>query len=325
MSEVGKNDQGTDSAVIRCCTERFGYPYLSVDTIDVILDTLGGSLDAAFKTMLAISRFAECIRVFVPRRAKSAGTLIAIGANELSLSAFGELGPLDTQINDPRNPTLRVSALDCYQSLEYVRAFGLDTLSMTFKALSEVTERLIPPTELVNTSANFAIPTIGPILTQVSALEFGAWGRTLRIAEMYAQTLLSRVGYDKGESEGIANQLVYGYPHHPFPIDINEARRIGLTPLSMDAYQYEAAIDIVRQCDQAGIAVVGFVGDTAEAHVLAVPVPSDRSAEQTAGGTAKVGRRRNTENVKRDSETHAIASIDEGEPGASSSVRNRDR
>jgi hypothetical protein len=337
MSEVGKNEQGTDGAVIHCCRARFGYPaeHSPVLAINVILDTIGGAVDAAFKTVLALSRFAERVRVFVPRRAKSAGTLIAIGANDLYLSPFGELGPLDTQINDPRNPAFRVSALDCYQSLDYVRAFGLDTLNMTFKALTQVTERLIPLTELVNTAANFTTPSIGPILTQVSALEFGTWGRTLRIAEMYAQTLLSRVGYDKGESEGIANQLVYGYPHHPFPIDIDEARRIGLTPLSMSEYEYEAAIDIVRQCDQTGVAVVGFVGDTYGARVLATPAPSDRPAEQTAGGTAKVGRRRNTENVKRDSETHAIASVDEGErvfpsydegePGASSSVRNRNR
>jgi hypothetical protein len=311
---LGENGESTDSAIIRCCTARFGYPGdpPSIESIHVILDTLGGSLDIAFKTVLALSRFAKRIEVFVPRRAKSAGTLIAIGANELYLSPFGELGPLDTQVRDPRNPAIRVSALDCYQSLDHVRAFGLDTLRVTFRALADETEILIPLTELVNTSANFTIASTGPILTQVNVFEYGTWARALRIGEMYAQTLLSRVGYDRNASAEIANRLVYGYPHHPFPIDINEAKQIGLKPLSMAQESYSTAIEIVGRCDL-GVTVVGFVDDITEARLLVAPAPSGRSAEQTADGTVKVRRRRQAENAKRDSETHAIASIDEGE------------
>lgn len=141
--EVG--GQSTESAIIRCCLGRFGYPGTPFPgTIDLVLDTLGGSLDTAFKTVLFLSRFTERLRVFVPRRAKSSGTLIAIGANELYLSPFGELGPLDTQIRDPRNPASKVSALDCYQSVDYVRTFGLNTLSQAFKALATETRVLIP-------------------------------------------------------------------------------------------------------------------------------------------------------------------------------------
>jgi Serine dehydrogenase proteinase len=262
VSEAGRDDQSTEGAVARCCAARFGYPGDPFEgTIDLILDTFGGSLDSAFKTMLFVSRFAKRLRVFVPRHAKSAGTLIAIGANELYMSPFAELGPLDTQIRDPRNPTDRVSALDCYQSVDYVRAFGLSTLSKTFRALAAETRTLIPLPQLVNTSADFSIGSIAPILTQVNALDFGGWGRTLRIGEMYAQTLLSRVDYGEEESRDIAHQLVYGYTHHPFPIDMNEARRIGLKPFAMTEEQYQSALDIVTACAEPGVVVVGFADD----------------------------------------------------------------
>src|SRR5580698_7957457 len=182
VSEAGRDDDSTEGAVARCCLGRFRYPGDSPQgTIDLILDTYGGSLDSAFKTVLFLSRFAERIRVFVPRRAKSAGTLIAIGAHELHMSPFAELGPLDTQIVDPRNPTELVSALDCYQSVDYVRAFGLTTLHRALTALAKEMQTGIPLADLVNTAEHLSTGSITPMIAQVKALDFGGWGRTLKI------------------------------------------------------------------------------------------------------------------------------------------------
>jgi hypothetical protein len=319
VSEAGRDNDSTEGAVARCCLGRFRYPGDSPQgTIDLILDTYGGSLDSAFKTVLFVSRFAERLRVFVPRRAKSAGTLIAIGANELYMSPFAELGPLDTQIRDPRNPTDRVSALDCYQSVDYVRAFGLSTLSKTFRALAGETRTLIPLPQLVNTSSDFSIGSIAPILTQVNALDFGGWGRTLRIGEMYAQTLLSRVGYGEEESQAIAYQLVYGYTHHPFPIDLNEARRVGLKPSAMTAKQYQSALDVVTACAEPGVVAVGFAdGISGEPADQAAQVP-DGQADQMAKGAAPAGRRSPAGAVMGDDGRGAVAWIEEGERSAHS-------
>src|SRR5580692_13157451 len=174
VSEAGRDDDSTEGAVARCCLGRFRYPGDSPQgTIDLILDTYGGSLDSAFKTVLFVSRFAERLRVFVPRRAKSAGTLIAIGANELYMSPFAELGPLDTQIRDPRNPTDYISALDCYQSVDYVREFGFSTLSQALKQLAAVTQGKLLLTDSLNAAAQFAIGSITPMLSQTRSLDFG--------------------------------------------------------------------------------------------------------------------------------------------------------
>lgn len=165
ISQPGRDSASTEDAIAECCLSRFGYPagpHESDDTIDLILDTPGGSLDSAFKSVLFLSRFTRRLRVFVPRRAKSAGTLIAIGACELYMSPFGELGPLDTQIPDPRNPAELVSALDCYQSVDYVRGFGLSTLGKAMWTLATETQTQIPLARLVDTSANFSIASVTP-------------------------------------------------------------------------------------------------------------------------------------------------------------------
>lgn len=315
VSQVGNDEQSTEGAIARCCTARFGYPVEPFDgTIDLILDTFGGSLDSAFKTMLFLARFTKRLRVFVPRYAKSAGTLIAIGAHQLYMSPFAELGPLDTQIRDPRNPTDRVSALDCYQSVDYVRGFGLTTLTRAFRALAQETRTLIPLSQLVHTSADFSIGSIAPILTQVNALDFGGWGRTLRIGERYAKALLSRAGYNESEAKEISYQLVYGYTHHPFPIDMNEASRIGLRPFTMTEELYTSALDIVAGGAEPGAVVVGFAADTDGGTAeLLTQRASDLLTDQAAKSNAGAGARRSTGEMAGDGRQAPVGWIEEGE------------
>jgi hypothetical protein len=243
----------TERRVLRCLEERFGFPKSAPsETINVMLDSTGGPLDSAFRTVLYLSRYAKKINVYVPRRAKSASTLIAVGANTIFMSPFSELGPLDTQIRDPRNPADYMSALDCYQSIDYVRDFGFGTLSQALKHLAAMTQGKIPLIDSVNAAAEFAIGSITPLLSQTKSLDFGAWGRSLKIGERYAQVLLTRgAKVDQVSAGKIASRLVYGYTHHLFPIDIVEARELGLNPQEMPAKQYESLVEIVNICAEA--------------------------------------------------------------------------
>jgi Serine dehydrogenase proteinase len=250
---IGQGDPGnsTERRVQRSCQERFGFPKSPPEeTINVILDSTGGPLDSAFRTILFLSRYAENLNVYVPRKAKSASTLIAVGANTIFMSPFGELGPLDTQIRDPRNPTDYISALDCYQSVDYVREFGFSTLSQALKQLTAVTQGKLLLTDSLAAAAQFAIGSITPMLAQTRSLDFGAWGRSLKMGEKYAQILIARSAQiDQGKAGRIASRLVYGYTHHLFPIDITEARDIGLDPQEMSEEEYDSAVEIVRTCN----------------------------------------------------------------------------
>ena len=67
--------------------------------IDLLLHTSGGSIDAAEKLMGMMRRHvgAAKLRIVVPDFAKSAGTLMVLGADSVVMSDMSELGPIDPQ------------------------------------------------------------------------------------------------------------------------------------------------------------------------------------------------------------------------------------
>ena len=67
--------------------------------LDLLLHTGGGSIDAAEKLMGMMRRHVgpAKLRVIVPDFAKSAGTLMVLGADSVVMSDMSELGPIDPQ------------------------------------------------------------------------------------------------------------------------------------------------------------------------------------------------------------------------------------
>ena len=70
------------------------------ENIDLLLHTIGGSVDAAEKLIrLVRSKVGNGqLRVIVPEFAKSAGTLMVLGADCVVMSDTSELGPIDPQM-----------------------------------------------------------------------------------------------------------------------------------------------------------------------------------------------------------------------------------
>jgi len=71
---------------------------------DVLLLLLssGGSIEPAYQISKLCKAYSKNkFIVSVPRRAKSAATLIAIGADEIHLGPLGQLGPIDPQLAYP--------------------------------------------------------------------------------------------------------------------------------------------------------------------------------------------------------------------------------
>ena len=67
--------------------------------LDLLLHTTGGSIDAAEKLMGMMRRHVDSarLRIIVPDFAKSAGTLMVLGADSVVMSDMSELGPIDPQ------------------------------------------------------------------------------------------------------------------------------------------------------------------------------------------------------------------------------------
>ena len=72
----------------------------SNEPLDLLLHTGGGDVDAAEKLIQVVRQTVGTaeLRVIVPDFAKSAGTLMALGAEKILMSDTSELGPIDPQI-----------------------------------------------------------------------------------------------------------------------------------------------------------------------------------------------------------------------------------
>jgi hypothetical protein len=63
--------------------------------IDLLLETNGGYTDATEKVVSILRHATTDLRVIVPKRAKSNGTVLALAAREIVLGVASELGPID--------------------------------------------------------------------------------------------------------------------------------------------------------------------------------------------------------------------------------------
>ena len=90
------------------------------NVLDVVLQTPGGDIDAAFLITKVLRKHAKKINIIVPLYAKSAGTLVCLGADEILMTDLSELGPLDTQISEQQDGGhfRYISALNGFKALE---------------------------------------------------------------------------------------------------------------------------------------------------------------------------------------------------------------
>ena len=68
-----------------------------VEPLDLLINSLGGSADVTEKIVELCRGAGRPFRVIVPNFAKSAATLIGLGADEIVISDISQLGPIDPQ------------------------------------------------------------------------------------------------------------------------------------------------------------------------------------------------------------------------------------
>lgn len=78
------------------------------DSIDLFLYSTGGITIAGYGLVNLIREFCDKLTVFVPFKAYSCATLIALGANDIIMTKMGQLGPIDPSVNHPLSPTVPI-------------------------------------------------------------------------------------------------------------------------------------------------------------------------------------------------------------------------
>lgn len=91
--------------------------------LDLLLHTRGGDINVAEKLLTMVrSRIGDAgagLRIVVPHCAKSAGTLLALGADSVIMSDASELGPIDPQITHADKHGIRIQ----YSAALYINTF----------------------------------------------------------------------------------------------------------------------------------------------------------------------------------------------------------
>ncbi|WP_197565155.1 hypothetical protein KV708_08555 [Comamonas thiooxydans] len=83
------------------------------DSIDLLLETNGGFTDATEKVCSVLTSSGKDIRVIVPRRAKSNGTVITFCGGSIVMGLDSELGPIDPHLNGtPCDFIVRIQGID---------------------------------------------------------------------------------------------------------------------------------------------------------------------------------------------------------------------
>lgn len=191
------------------------------ENIYLLMTTRGGLPDAAYRMARTLQRYYKRITLYVHGRCKSAGTLVAVGAHEIILSDFGELGPLDVQLGKQDELFENQSGLNITQALsslntrviEFFRSSLLDSragVRMSTRLSAEIATKL-------------AIGAYEPIFGQVDPVQLGSIERAIQIALVYG-TMLSETS--KNLHPEAIDRLVSSYPSHSFVIDLEEAKRL---------------------------------------------------------------------------------------------------
>lgn len=181
----------------------------------LIVDSPGGRIEPAYLISKTLKRIAaERFSVAVPRSAKSAATLISLGADEIHMGMISQLGPIDPQVH------------------------GLPALALgnALNHIADIAEKRPSVSEMLTKY----------LIDQAPIRILGYYERVSESASQYAERLLRGKNLPEGKTAaGVAQHLVQHYKDHSFVIDVDEALGLlGPTLIKEQTPEYNLSDDI---------------------------------------------------------------------------------
>ncbi|HNH52997.1 MAG TPA: ATP-dependent Clp protease proteolytic subunit [Nitrosomonas sp.] len=182
-----------------------------IKKLDLFINSPGGFLDSAYKIVKICREYSDQFNVIVPFAAKSAATVICIGATEIVMTSLSELGPIDPIIQHPYKPDVRVPARS-------IKDF------FTFLNTTETQNITVDPS-FKTQMANMLDPYL-----------IGSYHTALQSSKQIATLLLGETSLknDPTKLADTVNKLTEFYFSHGFVIDRQAARDMGLNVTNAD-------------------------------------------------------------------------------------------
>lgn len=187
--------------------------------INLIIISPGGKTIAAKKIFSLIKSYAEHIHLFIPRKACSAATILALGAHEIRMCRLAELSPIDPKLmlispqslmkNSPISHPLSISSKNIKSLPKMVDDWmNIKDENNRAKLLSSLFSHIFP--------------------TTLSNL-YLSW----ELTEQISLDLLKEQNDNEEERREIVRKLMDDFSNHNYPISRLEARQIGLNVIDV--------------------------------------------------------------------------------------------
>jgi hypothetical protein len=193
------------------------------ENVSIFITTFGGDPNAAYRIGRALkANYSNgTISAILCGYCKSAGTLLALCADELAFGCLGELGPLDTQIDKPNEILGAESGLDLFQALQQITESSFESFEQQMISIIRHSSGAITTTVAAEIASSLTVGIFSPISAQVDPLRLGVVKRAIQIGLAYGNRLKS-----KNVKKDTVEKLVNEYPAHGFVIDQSEAREL---------------------------------------------------------------------------------------------------
>jgi len=231
------------------------------ENVDVLIVSNGGDPTVSWRIVSLIrERFAR-FGVLLPYAAFSAATLLALGADEIVMHPFSNLGPVDPQLRYPRRiPTQPGQP----ENVEMVNFWSEDLRNFLDYARTDVgisdQEQLERVFELV--------------CKEVGAIPIGVARRSSQLALAMGEQLLNMHLNDSNKAKAIAETLNRSFYHHGYPLGRTEAEKIGLPVVKPEAdleqllWRVWEDVEDEMQCNKAFDPIEVVLSDPATAALI---------------------------------------------------------
>jgi ClpP class serine protease len=176
------------------------------DKLFLFVKSDGGNGQASLRIVNLIRRHCRRLTVLVPLECASAATMIAIGADEILMGPMAYLTAVDTSLTHDLSPIDRDN----------------DRVRVSLDELKRVVRLWRGEKENRETNPYHAL------FQHVHPLVIGAVARADSLSIMLCKELLSYHIANPKRADKIADALNSRYPSHSYPIQLEEAQRIGL-------------------------------------------------------------------------------------------------
>ena len=212
------------------------------NNVVLILTTYGGDPDAAYRIARFLKHHYQKFILFVFGPCKSAGTLIALGADEIIMSTFGELGPLDIQLAKEDEFTSTASGLDYFHAMLMLKQHAFNFFEEYFLSLKMASGGIITTKTAAEIASTITIGLFSPITSQIDPFKLGEVQRAMKIAAEYGQRLSNNID--------AIRKLGTEYPSHSFIIDYREAKEIFKNVREPDEWEQKLERYLFDYCRQ---------------------------------------------------------------------------